>query len=264
VLLAIDVGNSHIMLGLVMGHTVHQHWRIGTDANRTADEYGVLLDGLLRTSSIDRNRVGAAAIASVVPPLTEPLRQSVERYVGCPVLVLNRHDLPAIEVRVDEPDSVGIDRLVNLVAARRRSAAPLVVVDFGTATTFDAMSSDGAFVGGAISPGIGIAADALVQNTALLPRFPMTAPASAIGVNTMTNLQSGLIFGYAGLVDGIVGRFIHELGGCQTVIATGGLAEVVAPHSTTIRDVAPLLTLEGIAAVYEHTSRCVANESSLA
>lgn len=261
-LLALDAGNSHIVLGVAQGDRFVHHWRVATDTDRTADEYGVLLDALLRTARVAPGAVRGAALASVVPPVTDTLREAIERYVGCRVLVVGRTHLPRVTVDVDEPESVGVDRLINLVAARRRSEPPLIVVDFGTATTFDALRSDGAFVGGAIAPGIGIAADALVQHTALLPRFPLRAPDRAIGTNTITNLQSGLIFGYAGLVDGLVARFMDELGACRTVIATGGLAEVIAPHSATIREVAPLLTLEGLAMVHEHVTACAAGASS--
>lgn len=261
-LLALDVGNSHIVLGAAAKGRFLHHWRVATDTGRTADEYGIILDGLLRTAGVGRGEISSAALASVVPPVTDTLREAIGRYLGCRVLVVGRAHVPRITVEVDAPESVGVDRLINLVAARRRSEPPLIVVDFGTATTFDALRSDGAFIGGAIAPGLGIAADALIQHTALLPRFPLRAPDRAIGTNTITNLQSGLVYGYAGLVDGLVTRFQGELGSCRTVIATGGLAEVIAPHSATIRVVAPLLTLEGLALIHEHAEACAAGASS--
>jgi type III pantothenate kinase len=216
-----------------------------------SDEYIALLDGLFRTSDVVVGGVTGAAIASVVPPLTEVLRDAVERYLHCRPLVINRHHTPDVKVLVDEPDSVGIDRLVDTVAALHRSQGPLVVVDFGSATTVNAISKDGAFLGGAIAPGVGIAADALSSRTAMLPRIGLQAPSTAIGTNTVTNMQSGLIFGFAGLVDGLVDRFRQELGACERVIATGGLADVIAPASRTIDEVAPWLTLEGISIVYQ-------------
>jgi len=250
-LLAIDVGNSNIVLGTLVGGKVTRHWRVATDPQRTEDEYGVLFQGLLRNSDVVPADITATAIASVVPPLTTVLHTAVERYLRCPVLTLSRHHIPDIPLRVDHPESVGIDRLANIVGALDGGPGPLVVVDFGTATTFDAVSHDGAFLGGAIAPGLGIAADALFSRTSSLPRIAVAPPSTAIGTNTVTNMQSGLVFGYAGLVDGLVRRFERELQGCCRVYATGGFASVVAAASETITEVDPWLTLRGISLIYD-------------
>lgn len=256
VLLTLDIGNSNVVIGTVRDGTVVHHWRIATRTDRTADEYGVLLAGLFQNERVAPSLISGAALSSVVAPLTDVVTAAIERYIGCSVLVVTRRNIPEVPVLVDEPDSVGIDRLVNLVAALHRRSAPLVVVDFGTATTFDAVSAAGAFLGGAIAPGLGIAAESLFARTAALPRVTLAAPPRAIGTTTVTNIQSGLVYGYAALVDGLVRRFRAEMQTQGPVIATGGLAGIIAPQSETIDDVAPWLTLEGLGLIYErHCSR---------
>lgn len=254
-LLAVDVGNSNSVFGLFSEGKLVEQWRLQTDLHRLADEWGVLLLGLLAGAGLAREAVTQAVVASVVPPVTPALVRALDRHLRCPTLVVGRHDLPTVRVDVDEPDSVGTDRLVNVLAARAMAPGPLIIVDFGTATTFDAVSADGAFLGGAIAPGLGIALEALVSRASLLPRIALVAPPSAIGRNTVTNMQSGIVLGYAALVEGMIGRIRHELGDVATAIATGGLAETLAPVCPAIDRVAPALTLEGLRLVWERVAQ---------
>ena len=204
-LLTADVGNSNAVLGLFEGQRLLQQWRLQTDWGRLADEWGVLLLGLLGSASIARDAVTQAVVASVVPSVTPALCAALDRHLRCPTLVVRREHLPDIPLDVDEPDKVGVDRLVNVLAARAAASGPLVIVDCGTATTFDAVSAAGAFLGGAIAPGLGIAAEALFARAALLPRIALVAPPAAIGRTTVTNMQSGIVLGYADLVGGVIG-----------------------------------------------------------
>lgn len=251
VLLAVDVGNSNTVLGLFDGERLVQQWRLQTDLHRLADEWGVLLLGLLASAGLGRDDVANAVVASVVPPVTPALGAGLERHLRCLPLVVGRQHLAEVPLDVDEPTAVGVDRLINVLAARRLAAGPLVVVDFGTATTFDAVSAEGAFLGGAIAPGLGIAAEALFARAALLPRIALVAPPAAIGRSTVTNMQSGLVLGYAALVEGMVARMRRELGGAATTIATGGFAETVAAACPAIDSVAPALTLDGLRLVWQ-------------
>lgn len=255
-LLAVDVGNSNTVLGLFDGDTLREQWRLQTDLHRLADEWGVLLLGLLASAGLRRDEVAQAVVASVVPPVTPALTQGLARHLCCPTLVVGRQHLPEVPVDVEEPGSVGVDRLVNVLAARASTAGALIIVDFGTATTFDAVSVEGAFLGGAIAPGLGIAAEALFARAALLPRIALVAPPAAIGRNTVTNMQSGIVLGYAALVDGMVERMRNELGGRATAIATGGWAETLAPVCPAIDRVDPALTLNGLRLVWERHANC--------
>ena len=250
-LLTVDIGNSNTVFGLFDGVKLREQWRLQTDLHRLADEWGVLLLGLLASADVHRRQVTQAIVASVVPPVTPALTAALARHLCCPALVVGREQLPDVPIDVEEPGSVGVDRLVNVLAARTMVAGALIIIDFGTATTFDAVSTEGAFLGGAIAPGLGIAAEALFAQAALLPRIALVAPPAAIGRNTVTNMQSGIVLGYAALVEGMIQRMRAELGGQATAIATGGWAETLAPVCPAIDRQAPALTLEGLRLVWE-------------
>ncbi|MBN1956104.1 MAG: type III pantothenate kinase [Anaerolineae bacterium] len=250
-LLTIDIGNTNITVGLYQGQTLGPRWRIRTIHDKTADEYGILLEQLFRHRGFQPEHVNGAAIASVVPPLTPVFVQACREYVGQAALVVDAGVRTGVRIRYDNPREVGADRVVDVAAVQALYHLPACVVDFGTATTFDAISAEGDYLGGAIAPGIGIAAQALFERTAKLPRVELTRPPSVIGRNTPHSMQSGLLFGYVGLVEGMVARFKAELGPETQVIATGGLAEIIARETEVIEVVDPWLTLHGLRIVYE-------------
>jgi len=250
-LLCIDVGNTNITLGLYEGETLGPRWRLATDHERMPDEFILQLLGLLAHSGIDRENVDGAAIASVVPTLTGRWVEVCRKGLNRDPLVVDGTVETGVRILYDEPSSVGADRVVDAVAAYRLYGGPACIVDFGTATTFDAISPGGDYLGGAIAPGIGIAAQALFQRTAMLPRVELARPPSAIGRNTVHSMQSGLLFGYVSLVEGMVARFREELGPGTKVIGTGGLAEVIARETEVLEILAPWLTLDGLRMVYE-------------
>ena len=250
-LLCIDVGNTNITLGLYEGETLGPRWRLATDHERMPDEFILQLLGLLAHSGIAPSSVGGAAIASVVPPLTGRWVEVCQRGLKVAPLVVDSTVETGVRILYDRPQSVGADRIVDAVAAYRLHGGPACVVDFGTATTFDAISADGDYLGGAIAPGIGIAAQALFQRAAMLPRVDLARPPSAIGRNTAHSMQSGLLFGYVSLVEGMVARFRVELGPDTKVIGTGGLAEIIARETDVLQILAPWLTLDGLRMVYE-------------
>ena len=250
-LLCIDVGNTNITLGLYEGETLGPRWRLATDHERMPDEFILQLLGLLAHSGIDRENVDGAAIASVVPTLTGRWVEVCRRGLDLEPLVVDGTVETGVRILYDEPGSVGADRVVDAVAAYRLYGGPACIVDFGTATTFDAISPGGDYLGGAIAPGIGIAAQALFQRAAMLPRVELARPPSAIGRNTAHSMQSGLLFGYVSLVEGMVARFREELGPDTRVIGTGGLAEVIARETEVLEILAPWLTLDGLRMVYE-------------
>jgi type III pantothenate kinase len=250
-LLAIDIGNTNITLGLFDGDRLRSHWRLATEQHRMADEYGLTLFNLFQHVSIRAGDVHAVAIASVVPPLTGTFIQACEQYVSCQPFVVDAGVKTGVRVKYDDPKQVGADRVVDAAAAFRLYGGPACIVDFGTGTTFDAISSEGDYLGGAIAPGISIAADALFQNTAKLPKVDLQRPPSVIGRNTVHSLQSGLLFGYVGLVEGMVTRFRGELGATMKVIGTGGLVDIIARETKAIDIVAPWLTLDGLRLVWE-------------
>jgi type III pantothenate kinase len=250
-LLCIDVGNTNITLGLYKGETLGPRWRLATDHERMPDEFGIQLINLLSHAGVVLDDVECAALASVVPPLTDKWVQVCQLYLNCDPLVVDASVKTGVKILYDEPGIVGADRIVDAAAAFRLYGGPACVVDFGTATTFDAISPEGDYLGGAIAPGIGIAAEALFQRTAKLPRVELARPPSAIGRNTTHSMQSGLLFGYVSLVEGMVGRFQAELGPETKVIATGGLAELIARETMVIQYVAPWLTLDGLRMIYE-------------
>jgi type III pantothenate kinase len=250
-LLAVDVGNTEIVLGVFNGHELEHTWRISTQAERTADELGLLLSGFLaqRGMSFD-SQVTGVVIASVVPDVTRALREMAATYFPFPPVVVGPGTKTGVSVLTDNPREVGADRVVNTLAAFARYGGPSIVVDFGTSTNFDIVSAKGEFLGGVIAPGLQVSAASLVSRTARLTRVELTAPPSVIGTSTVEAIQSGLIFGSAGEVDGVVERIRAELGSA-TVIATGGLAPVVIPHCRTIEHHDPWLTLEGLRLVFE-------------
>jgi type III pantothenate kinase len=249
-LLCIDIGNTNIVLGLYQGEQLMHHWRIATGRERMADEYGPLLLVLLQQAGRSPSDVHDAAIASVVPPLTGAFVDLCRRYVDVDPLVIDTGVRTGVRIRYDNPREVGADRVVNAVAAFRKYGGPTCVVDFGTGTTFDAISAEGDYLGGAIAPGIGIAAWALTERAAKLPRVELVPPLQVIGRNTVQSMQSGIVFGYVGLVEGMVARFRQELGPEMRVIATGGLAELIARETDVFQVVDPWLTLEGLRLVY--------------
>lgn len=239
--LALDLGNSHLTIGLYRAGRKAGSWRISTDARRTSDEWWVWLTGLLaKEAPIDR-----AALTSVVPDATSALMEAVERAFGTKVERVD-HRTPGILVNVVDPASVGADRLINAVSVHRAGRAPAIIVDFGTATNIDVVDATGAYIGGAIAPGVGVATDALLAKASQLPGFLLELPTSAIGRTTTSCLQAGCVFGFAGLVDSIVERIQGELGAPCLVIATGGYAPLIARASRTIQEVDPDLTVDGL------------------
>jgi type III pantothenate kinase len=250
-LLCIDIGNTNITFGLYEGKTLAASWRVRTIHDKMPDEYGILMDRLFHHRGHRPEQVTGIAIASVVPPLTPVFEQVCRDYVGQEPLVVDAGVKTGVRIRVDSTHEVGADRVVDAAAVRALYSLPACVVDFGTATTFDAVSADGDYLGGAIAPGVGIAAQALFERTAKLPRVDLSRPPSAIGRNTRHAIQSGLLFGYVGLVEGMVDRFKAELGAGTQVIATGGLAEIIARETDVIDVVDPWLTLHGLRIVYE-------------
>src|SRR6266508_5854320 len=238
-LLAVDVGNTQTVFGLFDGAELTDHWRIATEAHRTGDELGALV-----TRFLDLGAVDGICLSSTVPQLVREYEAFARRYANAPLLVLEPGVRTGIPIRHDSPREIGPDRIVNAVAAKERYGAPVVVVDFGTSTNFDVVSPAGEYVGGVIAPGIEISMDALFARAARLVKVDYVAPPSVIGKTTVGGLQSGLVYGFAGQVDGIVGRIRDELGAPDSpVVATGGLAELIAPHSQTIGHVDPFLTL---------------------
>ena len=258
-LLAIDIGNSNIVLGAFHGDELTEHWRIATRIDYTADELGVILRGLFGGTRLRLEEVQEMVVSSVVPSLNEAIADTALRHLGIEPLVIGPGIRTGMQIRVDNPREVGADRIVNSVAAFRKYGGPSVVIDFGTATTFDAISATGDYLGGAIAPGIRISMDALFARAAKLPRFELTLPTGlegAIGKNTIEHMQAGFVFGFAGQIEGIVGRMREELGGDCPVIATGGLAPLIAAHARVIKIVDENLTLDGLRMLHElNTSR---------
>jgi type III pantothenate kinase len=250
-LLCVDIGNTNITFGLYEGKRLAASWRVRTIHDRMPDEYGILMDGLFHHRGYRPGQVTGIAIASVVPPLTPVFEQVCRDYVEREPLVVDAGVKTGVRIRVDSTHEVGADRVVDAAAVRALHSLPACVVDFGTATTFDAVSADGDYLGGAIAPGVGIAAQALFERTAKLPHVDLSRPPSVIGRNTRHAIQSGLLFGYVGLVEGMVARFKAELGAETQVIATGGLAEIIARETNVIDVVDPWLTLHGLRIVYE-------------
>ena len=249
-LFCVDIGNTNVVMGLYAGQELVTHWRVATDPHRMADEYGMLVLDLLERSEQSPAAIEGVIVASVVPPLTAIFEKLSERYLGHKPLVVDATVHTGVRILLDNPKEVGADRVVNVLAAYRRYGGPACVVDLGTGTTFDLLSATGDYLGGAIAPGIGIAAEALTQRTAKLPRIDLVRPPSVIGKNTVHAMQSGLLFGYVGLVEGLIARFRAELGPELKVIATGGLAPLIAAETAIFDAVDPWLTLEGLRLVW--------------
>jgi type III pantothenate kinase len=251
VLLAIDVGNTNTVLGAFDGATLRHQWRVETSQSRTYDEWGILARQLFASTGLEPARVEAVVVSSVVPPLAFSLEQMALRYFGHRPLFVGPGVKTGMPILYENPREVGADRVVNAVAAYHRWRQGLVVVDFGTATTFDAVSPRGEYLGGAIAPGISISMEALFRNASKLPRVEFARPPSVVGKNTVASMQSGLVYGYVGLVDGICGRMEAELGFPAKVVATGGLAPLIAGVSRAISEVDEHLTLDGLRLIHE-------------
>ncbi|HAA37430.1 MAG TPA: type III pantothenate kinase [Firmicutes bacterium] len=250
-LLAIDVGNTNMVLGIFAGEKLMVSWRISTQRQQTGDEYGVILKILFSQAGITEQDLSGVIISSVVPPLMSAITEMSRRYMQQEPLVIGSNIKLDINLLVDNPWEVGADRIVNAVAGYELYGGPLIIVDFGTATTIDAVSAAGDYLGGAIAPGIGISTEALFQKAAKLPRVELKKPQHVIGRNTIASMQSGIIYGFAGQVDGIVKRMAREFTTAPQVIATGGLASLIAEASETLQIINPLLTLDGLRIIYQ-------------
>ncbi|HEY2407787.1 MAG TPA: type III pantothenate kinase [Polyangiaceae bacterium] len=252
-LLAVDIGNTNVVFGLYRERTLEQTFRVSTVRTRTEDEYGVLLLELLSLRKVPRDAIDAAIIASVVPPLTEVMSQAVRQAFARDPLIVGPGTKTGIPVLYENPRDVGSDRIVNAVAAFERVHGAVIVVDFGTATTFDCISPKGEYLGGVIVPGVQVSLDGLLSHAAKLQRVEISAPPHVVGRNTTHALQSGVVFGYASLVDGLVDRLQQELGFSCRIIATGGLSALIAKHSARIQETDPNLTLEGLRILHERS-----------
>ena len=250
-ILCIDVGNTHVTLGLFREATLVTHWRVATHPERTADETGLLLLGLLGQGGVSGAEVSGVAIASVVPPQTGAWVDASTRYLKRTPLVVDAGVRTGVKIRYDDPRQVGADRVVDAAAVARLYGGPACIVDFGTATTFDAISAEGDYLGGAIAPGLGIGLEALCARTAKLPRVEVVRPPAVIGKNTVQSMQSGALFGYVGLVEGMVARFREELGPDMKVIGTGGFVELIAKETNVFTALDPMLTLQGLRIVFD-------------
>lgn len=249
-LLVVDIGNTNIVWGVYEDRALAAHWRIATDVKKTSDEYGILFANLLAAAGIPTQRLTGAIVSSVVPALTETVEQMLEQYFYQRALVVSSNTDTGLTLRYDNPKEIGSDRLVNAAAAYHKYRRDLIIVDFGTATTFCVITAEGHYLGGVIAPGLGISAEALFTRAAKLAKVELIRPKTVIGTDTASSIQSGLLFGYAGLVDTVVHRMEQELGRSAYVIGTGGLSSILASETTTIQKIEPLLTLEGLELLY--------------
>lgn len=250
-LLALDIGNTNLTIGLYEGQQLAWHWRLATDHARMPDEYGLQLLGLLTHAGHSPRDLTGIALASVVPNLTGRVTQACREYLKSEPLVVDAGVKTGIRIRYEDPRAVGADRVADAVAVMHLHGGPACIIDFGTATTFNALTKEGDYLGGAITAGVNLAAEALFTRAAKLPRIDLQRPPSVIGRNTVHAMQSGLLFGYVSMVEGMVERFRAELGPEMKVIATGGLAEVVAKETKVIQHIAPWLTLDGLRIIWE-------------
>ncbi|MDR7317414.1 type III pantothenate kinase [Brevibacillus nitrificans] len=250
-LLVIDIGNSNIVMGLYAGDELRQQWRVATDRNKTEDEYGMLVANLFQHAGLTLSQVSGVIISSVVPPSNHTIERMCEKYLRQKPLLVGPGIKTGLNIKYEYPREVGSDRIVNAVAAIHYYGTPTIVVDFGTATTFCYVDERGQYWGGAIAPGIGISTEALVSRAAKLPRIEITKPASVVGRNTIAAMQSGIFYGFVGQVEGIVRRIMAEYGTQPKVVATGGLASLVATETDCIHIVDPYLTLKGLRLIYE-------------
>ncbi len=250
-ILVVDIGNTNIVIGLYSGKNLINHWRLSTNRSATVDEYGVMIHNLFAMAEVSHKEIDDVVISSVVPPLMNTMEALCKQYLHKIPLIVGPGLKTGLNIRYENPREVGADRIVNAIAAIELYGPPLIVVDFGTATTFDYIDAKGQYLGGAIAPGIGISTEALYQRAAKLPRIELVKPASTVGRNTVSSMQAGIIFGFAGQVDGIVGRMREEFHSDAKVIATGGLADLIAAESKTIELVNSLLTLQGLQMIYE-------------
>ncbi|HUK56019.1 MAG TPA: type III pantothenate kinase [Nitrospiria bacterium] len=260
-LLAIDIGNTNIVLGVFLGSRLKGSWRIATRLGKTSDEYGILLLDLFRANGLRADQIDGVILSSVVPPLTPIFTEMSLRYVHSAPLIVDGTMNTGLINRYESPRDVGADRIVNAVAAYRRYGGPVIIVDFGTATTFCAVSKKGEYLGGAITPGITISAEALFRGASKLPKVELAKPKSVIGQDTVSSIQSGLLYGYAGLVDAMVKRMKKELAPTAKVIATGGQARLILSETKTINEVRPFLTLEGLQLLYERNKKRARRDS---
>jgi len=254
-LLVFDVGNTNIVMGIYREDKLLHSWRLFTDRNQTADELEVKILSLLTYAQISVNDISDAIISSVVPPLMPALGKMIGKCFGIEPLIVEPGTKTGLSILYDNPREVGADRIVNAVAGYELYGSPLIIIDFGTATTFCVIDEEGRWIGGAISPGIGISAEALFQRASRLPRIELVKPRQVVGKNTVTGMQAGIIYGYVGLVDGIVNRIKRETGLNPRVIATGGMADVIAEESETIDVVEENLTLEGLRLIYSRNRK---------
>ena len=257
-LLVIDVGNTNVVAGVYDGKKLLVNWRFSTDRSKTADEFGIMLGSMFAYSKIPMDGIKAIIISSVVPPVLVPLCHMCERYFGMKPMVVGQGLKIGLSLRYENPKEIGADRIVNAVAAYEEHASkgkPMIIIDFGTATTFCALLPTGVYLGGVIVPGIGISAEALFQRTAKLPRIELLPPKKAICTNTVSAMRAGIMYGYFGLIEGLIKHFKDELGGDGLVIATGGFANTMAAGTKSIDIVEPFLTLEGLRLIYEKNKK---------